>query len=93
MIENRPADLTLIKNTYTELASEFDHVLVEGIGGWEVPISTGYNVGDLAAEFGLPVVLVVNNRLGALNHAILTDRAIISRGLECAGNHPQPRRG
>ena len=85
LIENRPADLTLIKDTYAELCGEFDHVLVEGIGGWEVPIGDGYSVADLAAELGLPVLLVVNNRLGALNHAILTARAIATRGLDCAG--------
>ena len=85
MIENQPVDLTLIKETYAELAGEFDQVLVEGAGGWEVPISDGYNISDLAAELGLPVLVVVNNRLGALNHTILTARAIASRGLECAG--------
>ena len=95
MIENRTVDLTLIKETYAELADEFDHVLVEGIGGWEVPIASGYHVGELAVELGLPVVLVVNNRLGALNHAILTARAISSRGLHCAGlilNHVEDER-
>ncbi|MGI9244947.1 MAG: dethiobiotin synthase [Verrucomicrobiales bacterium] len=85
MIENQPVDLTLIKETYAELAGEFDQVLVEGAGGWEVPISEGYHISDLAAELGLPVLVVVNNRLGALNHTILTARAIASRGLECAG--------
>jgi dethiobiotin synthetase len=95
MIENHPADLTLIKDTYAELAGEFEHVLVEGVGGWEVPIAAGYCVGDLAAELALPVLLVVNNRLGALNHAILTARAIAGRDLECAGiilNHVEDER-
>jgi dethiobiotin synthetase len=95
MIENRPVDLALIKETYTDLASQFDHVLVEGVGGWEVPITKGYNVSDLAAELGLPVLLVVNNRLGALNHTILTANAIGSRGLSCAGiilNHVEDER-
>ncbi len=84
MIEGKPVDLALIQNTYAELAGEFEQVLVEGVGGWEVPIR-GYDVGDLAKELGLPVLLVVDNRLGALNHTILTARAIASRGLECAG--------
>ena len=76
-------------------ADEFDQVLVEGIGGWEVPISKGYNLGDLAVDFGLPVLMVVDNRLGALNHSILTARAIAARGLECAGiflNHVEEER-
>ena len=70
-------------------------MLVEGIGGWEVPIATGYRVGDFAAELGLPVLLVVNNRLGALNHTILTAKAIAAAGLECAGillNHVEDER-
>lgn len=95
MIENRPVDLALINQCYQGLATEFDRVLVEGVGGWEVPISRGYQVGDLAVDFGLPVLLVVNNRLGALNHAILTARAIAARGLECAGlilNHVEDER-
>jgi len=85
MIEGKPVDLALIQNAYAELAGEFEQVLVEGVGGWEVPIAQGYHVGDLAKELGLPVLLVVDNRLGALNHTILTARAIASRGLECAG--------
>ena len=95
MIENRQVDLARIKSTYAELADEFDHVLVEGIGGWEVPIAAGYRVSDFAAEPGIPVLLVVNNRLGALNHAILTARAIAARQLECAGiilNHVEDER-
>jgi len=96
LIENRPVDLTLIQETYAGLVGDaFDHVLVEGVGGWEVPIAPGYNISDLAADFALPVIVVVNNRLGALNHAILTTRAIASRGLECAGlilNHVEDER-
>ncbi|MFT4547754.1 MAG: dethiobiotin synthetase [Verrucomicrobiales bacterium] len=95
MIENRAVDLGLIQENYAQLAAEFDHVLVEGIGGWEVPITTGYNVAELAVDFALPVLLVVDNRLGALNHSILTARAIAARGLECAGiflNHVEEER-
>ena len=72
-----------------------DTVLVEGAGGWEVPISRDFMVGDLAARFELPVILVVNNRLGALNHTILTVNAVTGRGLRCPGiilNHVQIER-
>ena len=64
---------------------------MEGVGGWRVPITQDYFVSDLAADFGLPVAVVVANRLGALNHTLLTVEAIQSSGLECAGiilNHP-----
>jgi len=50
-----------------------------------VPILRDYFLGDLAAEFGLPIAVVVANRLGAINHTLLTVEAIRLRGLECAG--------
>ena len=93
MIENRSIDLTLIREMFGSLRARFGSVLVEGVGGWLVPIERGYTVADLAAEFGLPVIVVVKNRLGALNHAALTVRHLQARGLTCAGlvlNDGQP---
>ncbi len=60
-------------------------MLVEGVGGWLVPIERDYSTADLAREMGLPVAIVVRNRLGALNHAALTLHHIRGTGLECAG--------
>ena len=60
-------------------------MLVEGVGGWLVPIQADYTVADLAREIGWPVIIVVKNRLGALNHAALTVRQVQSAGLLCAG--------
>ena len=60
-------------------------VVVEGVGGWLVPLNRGQTIADLAQLLGLPVVLVVGLRLGCLNHALLTAEAIRSRGLELAG--------
>ena len=85
MIENRQINLEHIQRAFRSLADACDVVLVEGAGGWEVPITRDYNMADLAADFGLPVIVVVNNRLGALNHTLLTVKAIQSRGLQCAG--------
>jgi dethiobiotin synthetase len=68
-------------------------LLVEGVGGWEVPINSRHRVSDLAEQLGLPVVLVAADRLGVLNHTLLTVDAIRSRGLELAGvvlNRLQP---
>ncbi len=62
-----------------------EHVLVEGVGGWFVPITREYFMSDFAAELGWPVIVVVANRLGALNHTLLTVRAIQAQGLACAG--------
>ena len=60
-------------------------VLVEGAGGWLVPIADGALVADLAAALGLPVIVVVADRLGCVNHALLTIGNIRARGLECRG--------
>ena len=60
-------------------------VLVEGVGGWEVPINSTDRVSDLATALALPVVLVAADRLGVLNHTLITVDAIQSRGLEVAG--------
>ena len=93
MIENRQIDLALIRETFARLRGAHGSLIVEGVGGWLVPITRDYFVSDLAAEFALPVAVVVANRLGALNHTLLTVQAIRARGLKCAGlilNHTQP---
>ncbi|MEI6352019.1 MAG: dethiobiotin synthase [Verrucomicrobiota bacterium] len=85
IVENRPVDLALIRETFQRLRSRHRSLIVEGVGGWMVPIDRDYFVADLAAEFQLPVAVVVRNRLGALNHALLTVRDIERRGLPFAG--------
>lgn len=60
-------------------------MLVEGAGGWRVPLNERENLSDLAVGLGLPVLLVVPIRLGCLNHAVLTAEAIRADGLELAG--------
>ena len=85
LIENRVTDLAEVHRGFQTLRQRAGIVLVEGAGGWLVPISSGYSMADLAADFALPVLVVVNNRLGALNHTLLTVSAIEARGLTCAG--------
>lgn len=85
LIENRAVDLDLIRETYRRLRARHTAVLVEGVGGWLVPIRQDFTTADLAAEWGLPVVVVVGNRLGSLNHTALTVRAICASGLDCLG--------
>ena len=67
------------------LQVRFEFVVVEGVGGWLVPILRDYFVSDLAREMKLPVLVVVLNRLGCLNHTLMTVRGIAAEGLECAG--------
>jgi dethiobiotin synthetase len=85
LVESRPVDLALIRDTFRRLEKSYSSLLVEGVGGWRVPITAEYCTSDLAVEFGLPVVVVVANRLGALNHTLLTLDSIRARGLPCAG--------
>jgi dethiobiotin synthetase len=70
---------------YRALAEHADAVVVEGAGGFLVPLTPRLTGGDLAAALGLPVILVVGLRLGCLNHALLTRDAIAARGLRLAG--------
>lgn len=93
MVEERPVDLDLIGSAYLELRERHESVLVEGVGGWRVPITRDYYVSNLAIEMGLPVILVVRNRLGALNHALLSIELIRQSGVPFAGyivNHADP---
>jgi dethiobiotin synthetase len=95
MIENRPVNMDHVLRSYSLLDQSMDAVLVEGAGGWEVPITRDFMIGDLAVRMNLPVLVVVNNRLGALNHSILTANAVARRGLTCAGlilNHVEIER-
>jgi dethiobiotin synthetase len=85
IIENRAIDLALIRETFTRLRTEHRSLIVEGVGGWRVPIARDFFIADLAAEFALPVAVVVANKLGALNHALLTIDSIRASGCECAG--------
>jgi len=62
-----------------------DAVVVEGVGGFRVPLSDDFDTAEMAVALGLPVVLVVGLRLGCLNHAALTAEAMASRGLHLAG--------
>lgn len=67
------------------LATHADIVVVEGVGGWAVPLDADHSVADLARAIGWPVVLVVGLRLGCLNHALLTAQAVEASGLRLAG--------
>jgi dethiobiotin synthetase len=69
----------------SELSRLAEVVVVEGVGGFLVPLNARQTGADLAQRLGFPVLLVVGMRLGCLNHALLTRRMIDSQGLRCAG--------
>ncbi|BDB22801.1 dethiobiotin synthase [Cupriavidus sp. P-10] len=77
-----------IRAAFDALRQQADAVVVEGVGGFHVPLDAGavrWSTADLAVMLGLPVVMVVGIRLGCLNHAVLTAEAIRARGLLLAG--------
>jgi dethiobiotin synthetase len=78
-------DLAEIQRTFLALAAEVDSVIVEGVGGWRVPLNADEDVAYLAGMLGLPVVLVVGLRLGCISHARLTHEAILASGVVFGG--------
>ena len=89
----RSIELEVIRSHFERLCASADWLVVEGVGGWLVPLSDDSTLADLARLLGLPVLLVVGMRLGCLNHALMTAAAIERAGLEIAGwvaNHIDP---
>ena len=77
-------ELNRLRQAYAALAAKAQCVIVEGAGGILVPLDADFDTADLAADLGLPVILVVGMRLGCLNHALLTAAAIRRAGLPIA---------
>jgi|SRR5450830_738743 len=77
--------LDTIAEAFVQLGELADVVIVEGAGGFCVPLNDSATMADLAVKLDIPVVLVVGMRLGCINHALLTAEAIQSRGLKLAG--------
>jgi len=78
-------ELEVIAEAYARLAAASDVVVVEGAGGWRVPLNEREDMADLAQRLGLSVVLVVGMRIGCLNHALLAAESIAHRHLSWAG--------
>ena len=74
----------IIKNYYL-LKSMCDVLVVEGVGGWRVPVTDEHSLSGLVSKLNLSVILVVGMRLGCINHAILTTEAINADGLNLCG--------
>ncbi|MFT7776785.1 dethiobiotin synthase [Roseateles sp.] len=83
-LEGRHIDRDTLLEAVRATAAKADLALVEGVGGFRVPLTDTWDTADLAVDLGLPVILVVGLRLGCINHALLTAEAICSRGLTLA---------
>lgn len=75
----------VLGQAYQQVAAQAEAVVVEGVGGFRVPLTDDFDTADFAVELGLDVILVVGLRLGCLNHALLTAEAIAARGLRLTG--------
>ena len=84
-LEGGPVQASLLGESARDLEVKHALVVAEGAGGWEVPLNRDESMSDLARELAWPVLLVVGNRLGALNHTFLTAAAIKAAGLPLAG--------
>ena len=78
-------ELDPIRKAFEALRASADAIVVEGVGGFLVPLNDREDAGDMAVALALPVVLVVGMRLGCLNHALLTQQAVAARSLRLAG--------
>ena len=84
-LEHTAIDPQRLLSAYAQIAAQAEAVVVEGVGGFRVPLTDDFDTADLAEKLQLDVILVVGLRLGCLNHALLTVEAIAARGLKLAG--------
>ena len=78
-------DLAVIQAAHAELAQQNECLVVEGVGGWRVPLNGELDVAGLCQALRLPAVLVVGMKLGCINHALLTARSILADGVPLLG--------
>lgn len=90
-LENKTIPVHQIVNKIRQFSGNYDAVLIEGAGGWLVPISQEIWIRDMAGMFGLPIIVVAANVLGTVNHTLLTIESIRQSGQTVAGvifTHP-----
>ena len=78
-------DFDQLCQAYRDLAAKSELVFIEGAGGWVVPVDESRTMVDLAVQLEQPVLIVAANRLGVMNHTLLTVKALQAAGLECVG--------
>jgi dethiobiotin synthetase len=83
--KENPADFDVIEQNFKTLQNLADVVIVEGAGGWFVPLNENEMIADLAKKLNLPIILVVSIKLGCINHALLTAQAVENSELNLAG--------
>lgn len=82
---NENIDIKEILNKYKEIENRHEFTIVEGIGGIMVPLSKDFSVADLASIINIPIILITSNRIGSINHIIMTYRFAIIYKLKIKG--------
>lgn len=94
-IEGGGLEMDALVSHIHQVRDSHDFTLVEGVGGWDVPMGEGFSFPDYARALGFPILVVAANWLGTINHTLLTVKAIQAAGLECLGvvlNHLESER-
>lgn len=92
LVENRALDVATALETIKALSTNHSFLVIEGVGGWRVPLTPQFCMSQFARNLGFPVLLVSANRLGAINHTQLTLDSIGASGAKCLGvvlNQPE----
>lgn len=84
-LEKKRLDVKVIKDSFNKLSKKYDYVIVEGVGGTLVPFDDKTLIIDIVKELKLPVLIVADNKLGAINHTLLTIESLKKRGLKIVG--------
>ena len=82
---NQPIDVSTLVEKFDDINQDLDFIVTEGAGGWRLPLGNGVFLSEFALRTKQQVILVVNMKLGCLNHAILTYEAIVNDGVACIG--------
>ena len=93
-ITDQTLDINFILENFKKLQANHDQILVEGIGGLLVPLTSNYSVSDLIKDMNLPLIIVSRVSLGTLNHTLLTVKVAQETGVKIAGvilNHSEDR--
>ncbi|MEL0587070.1 MAG: dethiobiotin synthase [Candidatus Thiodiazotropha sp. (ex. Lucinoma kazani)] len=84
-VSDRPIRLEEIQQGYDHLQAISNRVIVEGVGGWHVPLGDDVTLADLARSLDLPMIMVVGLRLGCINHALMTAECMLNSGVRFVG--------
>ena len=84
-LEGKMVSESLLLSGLQKWKNKVDGILIEGVGGWKCPISENLTVADFAQKLGFPVLVIAAQKLGTINHTLLTIESIRASGLEIAG--------